>query len=173
MTKMNGDAYLYRNKVVKLEELCEIIKQVKSKGKRVVFTNGCFDILHKGHIHYLRKSREIGDCLVIGLNADTSVKRLKGSTRPLNTENDRAFVLEALDFVDYIVIFSEDTPLNIIREIKPDIYTKSGDYSLKNIIGPGLGSEHVENYGGQVVIMDFIDGYSTTSIVNKSVKDNN
>ena len=134
--------------------------------KRIVFTNGCFDIIHRGHISYLRESRQLGDLLIIGLNSDKSVKRLKGPERPINNQTDRAFVLEALDFVDYIVIFDQDTPLSIISAIKPDIYTKAGDYSLDNIIGPGIGADYVTSYGGIVKIIDLVKGYSSTRIIN-------
>lgn len=148
-------------------ELASIVAALKNDGKKVVFTNGCFDILHRGHIQYLRASRKLGDILIIGLNSDNSIKRLKGESRPINLEEDRAYILEALDFVDFIVIYDDDTPLNLIYQLKPDYYTKSKDYSLSNIIGPGLGSNIIEQYGGQVVLMDYIKGYSTTSIINK------
>lgn len=107
----------------------------------------------------------MGDVLIVGLNSDRSVRRLKGVNRPLNSEIDRAYVLEALDFIDYIVIFNNDNPLKIIQEIKPDYYTKSGDYNMSNIIGPNLGGDIIEGYGGQVVIIDYLKGYSTTSII--------
>lgn len=160
--------YNYRKKIIPIVELVSIVERTKNEEKKVVFTNGCFDILHKGHIHYLRASRELGDILIIGLNSDNSVKRLKGEARPINCELDRAYLLEALDFVDFIVIYNDDTPLNLICALKPDYYTKSKDYSLSDIIGPGLGSDIVEQYGGQVVLMDYMKGYSTTSIISKN-----
>lgn len=160
--------YKYRKKTITFSKLVSIVEKLKSSGKKVVFTNGCFDILHKGHIHYLRASKELGDILVIGLNSDKSVKRLKGESRPINVEVDRAYLLEALEFVDFIVIYDDDTPLNLICKLKPDYYTKSKDYSLADIIGPGLGSDIVEQYGGQVVLMDYMEGYSTSSIISKN-----
>lgn len=160
--------YIYRKKLYSQNEIINIVLDLKKKNKKIVFTNGCFDILHRGHICYLRKSRELGDALIIGLNSDKSVKRLKGEKRPINSEKDRAYLLEALEFVDYIVIFNEDTPLKLIQKIQPDYYTKSGDYSINNLIGPNMGREIIESYGGHVVIMDFEKGYSTTSIINKS-----
>ena len=164
---MYTSKYYYKKKTLSFMELASIVAALKNDGKKVVFTNGCFDILHRGHIQYLRASRKLGDILIIGLNSDNSIKRLKGESRPINLEEDRAYILEALDFVDFIVIYDDDTPLNLIYQLKPDYYTKSKDYSLSNIIGPGLGSNIIEQYGGQVVLMDYIKGYSTTSIINK------
>lgn len=159
--------YKYRNKVCSKAQILDIVINLKQCDKKIVFTNGCFDIIHRGHIQYLRKSRELGDLLIIAINSDESVKRLKGADRPINSEKDRAYVLEAMEFVDYIVIFNQDTPLELIKLLKPDFYTKSGDYSLHNVIGPNLGSEIVESYGGKVVIMEYIKGYSTTSLIIK------
>lgn len=156
--------YKYNKKIVCIEELLNIINTLDRQ--KIVFTNGCFDILHRGHIKYLRESRSMGDILVVGLNSDESVRRLKGDNRPYNNENDRAYILEALDFVDYIVIFNEDTPLNLINMIKPNIYTKGGDYDLNDIIGPNLGSSIIEAYGGQVKLIGFQEGYSTTKLLN-------
>lgn len=157
--------YRYRKKLISLPELLKVVQKLKSVDKKVVFTNGCFDILHKGHIHYLRKSRMMGDVLIVGLNSDSSVRRLKGAGRPINSEQDRACLLEALDFVDYIVIFHDDTPISLIQQMKPDFYTKSGDYDVRNIIGPGLGSDIIEAYGGRAIIMEYVKGYSTTSLI--------
>lgn len=159
--------YCYKKKVVSAAEISDIVDNLKKVHKKVVFTNGCFDILHRGHIHYLRESKKLGDVLVVGLNSDSSVKRLKGDSRPINNEEDRAFLLEALDFVDYVVIFDDNTPLKLIDRLKPDYYTKSGDYSFENIIGFGLGGDIVEQYGGRAVIIEFVNGYSTSSIISK------
>lgn len=159
--------YCYKKKVVSVAEISDIVDNLRKGNKKIVFTNGCFDVLHRGHIHYLRESRKLGDLLVIGLNSDSSVKRLKGASRPINKEEDRAFLLEALDFVDYVVIFDDNTPLKLIEKLKPDYYTKSGDYSFDNIIGSGLGGDIVEQYGGHVVIIEFVDGYSTSAIISK------
>lgn len=156
----------FPTKLIPISKLPSVIKDLRSNDKKIVFTNGCFDILHKGHVYYLRESKALGDILFIGLNSDASVKRLKGDDRPINSELDRAYILDALEFVDFIVIFEEDTPLNLIQEIRPDVYTKGGDYSLENIIGPGLGSRIVEDYGGSVVLVKLVEGYSTTALIN-------
>ena len=133
------------------------------KTHRIVFTNGCFDILHRGHIHYLSKARELGDLLVVGLNSDSSVKRLKGKGRPVNDQSARAEVLGALVMVDYIILFEEDTPLQLIRSIRPDVLVKGGDYKTEEIVGQG----EVISWGGSVVTVPLLEGYSTTAILNK------
>lgn len=135
--------------------------------RRIVFTNGCFDILHCGHITYLAKARQLGDMLVVGLNSDASVRRLKGQQRPVNNESSRAQVLAALEMVDYVTIFEEDTPYNIITKIKPDYLVKGGDYQIENIVG----ADFVFQYGGQVLTIPFVNGFSTTSIID-SLKNN-
>lgn len=123
----------------------------------LVFTNGCFDILHRGHVEYLQASKALGARLVVGLNSDRSVRRLKGLSRPVNTQEDRAAVLLALKCVDEVIVFEEDTPLRLIQEIKPDIITKGGDYSAENVTGFGL---------AKVIVMPYLDGYSTTRVLN-------
>lgn len=132
-------------------------------GKKIVFTNGCFDLLHVGHVRYLQEARRLGDLLVVGLNADASVKRLKGPTRPLQTENDRAEILAALGCVDFTTLFEEDTPENLIKMVKPDILVKGGDWKIEQIAG----GPFVQSYGGQVLSLQFVEGKSTTNIVNK------
>lgn len=124
---------------------------------RVVFTNGCFDILHRGHIEYLKQSRSLGDFLIVGVNSDASVRRLKGDSRPFNTEANRVAMLEALRCVDKVVVFDADTPYKIIQEICPNIITKGGDYVAADVVGSDL---------AQVVILPYLDGYSTTRILN-------
>lgn len=133
------------------------------KNQKVVFTNGCFDILHIGHIRYMQKAAKLGDILVIGLNSDASVRRLKGKDRPINSQSDRAEILCALGFVDYIVIFDEDTPYNLISMIKPDVLVKGSDYNHKNVVGTDI----VEARGGKLVLIPFIEGKSTTNIIEK------
>ena len=160
--------YLLKNKLITLDKVVEYVGDLKKEGKTVVFTNGCFDIIHKGHIDYLRKSRLLGDCLIIGLNSDDSIKILKGNSRPINQAHDRAFVLEAMDFVDYIVIFDEGTPLELIKHIKPNVYTKGGDYDLDNIIGYGIGKNIIENYGGEVRLIPLVSDISTTAIIGRT-----
>jgi len=135
----------------------------ENQGKRIVFTNGCFDILHKGHVSYLNEARKLGDLLVIGLNSDASVKRLKGPERPINNEKDRQFVLGNLRAVDFVEIFEEDTPLSLILKIKPNILVKGGDWKIDQIVG----AKEVIASGGEVFSLNFVDGYSTTSIITK------
>lgn len=131
--------------------------------KRIVFTNGCFDILHIGHIRYLQEAAKLGDVLIIGLNSDESVRRLKGSDRPINNENDRAEMLSSLGFVDYVSIFEDDTPLDLIKTIQPDVLVKGGDYKPEDIVG----REIVEGRGGKLVLLPFVEGKSTTNIIEK------
>ena len=135
----------------------------QQKNKKIVFTNGCFDILHIGHVKYLKEASQLGDILIIGLNSDDSVKRLKGPERPINYEIDRAELLAALDFVDYIVIFEEDTPYELIKRIQPDILVKGGDYCYDNVVGTDI----VEKRGGKLVLIPFVEGQSTTNIIKK------
>ena len=135
----------------------------QNSGEKVVFTNGVFDVLHIGHVTYLAKAAELGDKLIIGLNSDASVKRIKGESRPINNEANRAALLAALFFVDAIVIFGEDTPLNLISTLLPDILVKGSDYTVENIVG----SKEVLSNGGEVKTIDFVDGHSSTSIIEK------
>lgn len=134
-----------------------------NKGKKIVFTNGCFDILHRGHVTYLAEARKLGDLLVIGLNSDASVKRLKGPERPINNEKDRQYVLSQLKSVDFVEIFEEDTPLNLILKVSPQILVKGGDWKIDQIVG----GKEVISRGGDVFSLRFVDGYSTTSIIHK------
>lgn len=124
-----------------------------------IFTNGCFDILHIGHVNLIKYARSLGDYLIIGLNSDNSIKKLKGDTRPINCEKDRKQILESLKFVDEVIIFEEETPLNLIKKIKPDVIVKGGDYNKEQVVGHGL---------AEVVIFNYIDGYSTTKIIKST-----
>ncbi len=151
------------NKISDLPKLIALISGWKSQGKKVVFTNGVFDLLHIGHITYMAKAAELGDKLVIGLNSDSSVKRIKGPDRPVNDQNSRAALLAALFFVDAIVVFQEDTPINVITTLMPDILVKGADYAIENIVG----AKEVIAGGGQVKTIDFVEGYSSTSIIQK------
>jgi len=135
----------------------------KFQGEKVVFSNGVFDLLHTGHITYLTKAAKLGGRLVIGLNTDNSVKRLKGPERPVNDENSRALLLAAMFFVDAIVLFDEDTPINLITELQPDILVKGADYTIDRIVG----AKEVIDSGGEVKTIDFVDGFSSTSIIQK------
>lgn len=134
--------------------------------KKVVFTNGCFDILHVGHVKYLKEAKAQGDLLVVGLNSDSSVKRLKGNERPIQNENDRGEILSALECVDYVTLFEEDDPRNLIQLVKPDVLVKGGDWKPEQI----LGSDFVLSYGGEVKSLQFVQGRSTTNIVSKILK---
>lgn len=151
------------NKITNLLKLQAQMSVWKSEGKKVVFTNGVFDLLHIGHITYMAKAADLGDKLVIGLNSDSSVKRIKGDDRPVNDQNSRAALLAALFFVDAIVVFEEDTPLNLITALMPDILVKGADYAIENIVG---GKEVIAN-GGEVKTIDLVEGYSSTSIIQK------
>lgn len=155
--------------IEKIKSLSEAQKKIadwKSKGDKVVFTNGCFDIIHLGHVDYLEKARGLGDRLVLGLNTDDSVSRFKGPERPLQDQNSRARVLAAFQFIDLVVFFNEDTPLNLITELMPDILVKGSDYLAENIVGADV----VNKGGGVVKTIDFVPGYSTTRIVEKIKK---
>jgi len=145
-----------------LNQIVEMIRELKLSGKSIVFTNGCFDILHRGHVAYLQSAKDMGDILIVGMNTDASVKRLKGNDRPVNTLEDRAFVLSALKSVDYVIPFDEDTPLILIQSIHPDILVKGGDYTLDTIIG----AKEVLAHGGKVEVIPFVEGKSTTSIID-------
>lgn len=137
---------------------------LRNQGKKIVFTNGCFDLLHIGHVRYLQEARSLGDALVVGVNSDESVKRLKGPTRPVQNESDRAEILAALAAVDFTVIFNEDTPENLIHKVRPDILVKGGDWKIDQIVG----APFVMSYGGKVMSLQFVDGKSTTKIIEKA-----
>ncbi len=141
----------------------KIVECEREKGKRIVFTNGCFDIIHAGHVDYLEKAKALGDFLVVGLNSDESIKRIKGPCRPINPQEYRKRVLEALKPVDLVVIFEEDTPERLIKEIKPDVLVKGGDWKIENIVG----ADFVMSYGGIVKTIDFVYDVSTTKIIEK------
>ena len=145
------------------KELDELISSLKSQNRKIVFTNGVFDIIHRGHVEYLNEAKKLGDVLIVGLNSDSSVKQIKGDSRPVNSENDRAFVLVNLKAVDYVVIFEEDTPYILIKSIVPDVLAKGGDWKTEDIVG----SDIVLDSGGKVLSLKYIENYSTTGIINK------
>ncbi len=147
--------------IVPREQLSAVLQPHRHRGDRIIFTNGCFDLVHAGHLTYLRTARSLGDCLVVGLNSDDSVQRLKGKGRPILPQQDRALLLDALQFVDYVVIFEEDTPESLIREVRPHLLVKGGDYRPWEIVG----ARFVTAYGGHVAILPYIAGKSTTAIV--------
>lgn len=150
-----------RHKIVPQSFFVE--KEEQLHKQKIVFTNGCFDILHVGHVTYLAQARQLGDILVLGLNSDASVKRLKGPSRPINDEHSRALVLAALESIDYVVVFEEDTPYNVIAKVKPDVLVKGGDYQIKDIVGADI----VQQRGGLVTTIPFVDGFSTTSTIQQ------
>ncbi len=149
--------------IITKEELKKVIENLKKENKKTVFTNGCFDILHIGHTRYLKASKNCGDVLVVGLNSDISVKKIKGESRPINPQNDRAEILSELNFVDYVVIFDETSPSDLIDYIKPDIYTKGADYTIETLPeAPVVKKNNIE-----VHFIKFVEGKSTTSVIKK------
>ncbi|MBP2652422.1 MAG: hldE 2 [Firmicutes bacterium] len=150
-------------KIVDRQAIAAISEQLKLSGKTVVFTNGCFDILHAGHVRYLAAARALGDYLIVGLNSDQSVRNLKGPTRPVNTEEDRAEVMAALAAVDYVVVFADRTAEGLVTDLKPDIYVKGGDYEIKNLPE----AEIVARYGGKTVLIPEVPGRSSSNIIGK------
>ena len=151
------------DKILDEKSLEEMLKLWRKEGKTIVFSNGCFDILHRGHVEYLSKAADLGDVLIIGLNTDTSVKRIKGPSRPVNDEKARAVVLAALEFVDAIMFFDEDTPYNLIKRVQPDVLVKGKDYKAEDIVGYDI----VINKGGKVETIELVDGFSTTKTIEK------
>jgi D-beta-D-heptose 7-phosphate kinase/D-beta-D-heptose 1-phosphate adenosyltransferase len=145
------------------ESIERILEKKRAEGQTIVFTNGCFDLLHAGHVRYLQKARQLGNLLVLGLNSDASVRRLKGEKRPLLDQGERAHILAALECVDFLVIFDEDTPLELIKKVRPDILSKGGDYLPDEVVG----KDYVESYGGRVELVQFVEGKSTTGIIEK------
>ena len=151
-----------KNKLIQLSQAKKIIDVHRATGKRIVFTNGCFDLLHVGHITYLHQAAELGDVLVVGLNSDRSVRRLKGIKRPVIGQRDRAAILAALQCVDFVLIFDQDNPLELIESLRPDVLVKGGDYKKSQMVGRDL----VESYGGSVITTSVVEGVSTTRILS-------
>jgi len=149
-----------------LNDIKKLREKIRIENRKVVFTNGCFDIIHKGHVTYLNEAKSLGDHLIVGINSDDSVKKLKGKDRPVNNEYDRAFVLDNLKSVDDVLIFNEDTPYDIIKEIIPDLLVKGGDWKEEDIVG----SDIVKMNGGKVISLQFVNNYSTTNILEKIEK---
>jgi len=163
LTELENAFYSEKKKIFhKAKEIIPKIEILKREEKRIVFTNGCFDIIHRGHITYLQKAKALGDVLIVGLNSDESVRKLKGEDRPINNQEDRALMLSSLEFIDYVVIFDEETPYKLIKEIKPDILVKGGDYKIEDIIG--------REFAKETVVFPFVEGYSTTSIISRIKK---
>ncbi len=149
--------------IIPWDELDSFFKKLRDEGKTIVFTNGCFDIIHVGHVRYLKKAKELGDVLVVAVNSDRSVREIKGEGRPIVGERERAEILLSLKPVDYVTIFDDTSPLETIKKVKPHILVKGGDWTPETTIG----REFVESYGGKVIIIPYVEGYSTTSIVKK------
>lgn len=155
----SGTSFWYENKIVEIKDISELVKKWKKSGQTVVFTNGCFDVIHIGHLDYLNKARRLGNKLIVGLNSDASVRRLKGENRPVNGQDERLRMLAALQCVDVVIVFDEDTPENLISKIHPDFLVKGGDYKREEIVG--------RQYAKEVITIPFVDGFSTTSIIEK------
>ena len=153
-------------KILDIEVLKKHIASLKVKGETIVFTNGCFDIIHSGHIHTLSEAKALGTKLIVGINSDASVKRLKGEKRPVLSEDERALIVAALSFVDFVILFEEDTPFNLIKNITPTILVKGGDYKIEEIVGADI----VLNNGGSVEMIPFLSGFSTTNTIEKIIK---
>jgi len=147
-------------------ELKKIAEKLRKRGKKIVTTNGIFDILHIGHIRYLREAKNLGDILIVAVNSDSSTKNIKGPRRPLNNENDRAEALAALECIDYVALFNEDNPKNILEAIKPDVHVKGGDYKIEDIVE----KETVEKNNGRIVLIKKVDGYSTSELIRKIIE---
>ncbi len=158
---------MIKNKIKTKDDLKVALSELKAKKKRIVFTNGCFDLLHAGHVSYLEKAKGAGDLLVIAINSDNSVKRLKGKGRPIQELDDRLKILASLECVDFVTSFDEDTPKEIIEELEPDIIVKGADYKEKDVVG----RDHIKKSGGKVIIIPLLQGRSTTSLI-KSIKNN-
>ena len=150
-------------KILNINELSQNIKEWRLNGDKIVFTNGCFDLIHLGHLEILARSADLGDKLIVGINSDMSIKKIKGNSRPIIEEDSRAKQLAAIEFIDAVILFNEDTPYNLINILKPDVLTKGGDYKKDDIVGNQL----INKEQGEVVIIPLTQGYSTTSILEK------
>lgn len=164
---MSKDNFILLNKkIIENQFVEQKIINIKAKNKKIVFSNGCFDIIHRGHIEYLAKASNFGDITIVGLNSDQSVKKLKGKNRPVQNQDTRALILAAFSFIDFVVIFNEDTPYNLIKLIKPDFLIKGADYKPEEIVGFNI----LQSYGGQVKTIELTKGHSTTNIIDKILK---
>jgi len=155
------------SKVKPPEELAQELLRHQKQGKKIVFTNGCFDLLHVGHVRYLRQAKAVGDFLVVAVNSDASVRRIKGASRPVQSEADRAEILAAMECVDYVTIFKQDTPLSLIENLVPDILVKGADWPLDKIVGRKV----VERAGGRVAVIDYWEGVSSTELIQRICRD--
>jgi rfaE bifunctional protein nucleotidyltransferase chain/domain len=157
---------LFEKQLLSLDEAKEVVEQTQQQGKTVVFTNGCFDILHAGHVQYLAKAKALGDVLVVAINSDASVRRIKGEKRPINHQDDRAYILKNLKSVDAVLLFEDETPLHVIETLLPDVLVKGDDWAIEKIVGKDV----VEAHGGAVQTISFLDGRSTSGTIEKVVK---
>ncbi len=160
---------MIKNKIKDIETLTGIVRALKKKQKKIVFTNGCFDILHYGHAAYLESAKNKGDILIVAVNSDSSVRQIKGKSRPINAQRDRARVIAALESVDYVTIFPQITPLSVIKKIQPDVLVKGADWKVSSIVG----AEVLKTYGGKIMRAKLLKGYSTTKLIEKIVQKNN
>jgi D-beta-D-heptose 7-phosphate kinase/D-beta-D-heptose 1-phosphate adenosyltransferase len=160
---MNLLESIFNKIILDHQQLKSRIEKFKQENKSIVFTNGCFDILHTGHVTYLAKAKELGDVFIVAVNSDASVRRLKGNHRPINKLEDRMFLLASLCFIDIVTFFEEDTPIEILKIIHPNIHVKGGDYKIDNLPEKTI----IESYGGKIVLIPFLEGYSTTKIITK------
>lgn len=152
-----------KNKRISINNIKKLAKKYKVQGKKIVFTNGCFDLIHEGHIRYLDKAKKLGDILIVGINSDKSVRKIKGGGRPILNEKERVIILSSLEMIDYIIVFNEDDPIELIKKIQPQYHVKGGDYKPKDL----KETKTVEKYNGKIVIIPFVKGKSTTNIINK------
>ena len=159
---MLSEKYFTDYKIIAFSEISAKVSEWRKEGLRIVFTNGCFDLLHVGHVRYLQKAAAFGDVLIIGLNSDSSVRKIKGPSRPILSQNDRAFLLSAIEVIDCVVVFEEESPLRLIEKVCPNVLVKGGDYIKENIVG----HDFVLENGGKVEVVDLLKGKSTTGIVN-------
>lgn len=153
------------DKIVVFPKLRTVVSKLKAKNKKIVFTNGCFDLIHAGHVKYLEKAKSFGDILIVGINSDSSMKKIKGSKRPIIAQGDRARIIAGLESVDYVSIFDETTPLRLIKAVKPDILVKGADWNLNKIVG----ADYIKSYGGKAVSIPLVKGRSTSDMIRKIV----
>jgi rfaE bifunctional protein nucleotidyltransferase chain/domain len=154
---------IIQQKIYTLDNLVRLANQWHMLSKKIVFTNGCFDIMHQGHNTYLLQAAEFGNKMIVAVNTDNSVKKLKGEKRPIIDQNSRAFNLACQTYVDAVILFDEDTPLDLILKLKPDVLVKGGDYTIETVVG----AQEVKQYGGEVKVIPFLEGYSSTAVINK------
>ena len=159
---MFAEEYFNDRKIIEFSDVSEKVSKIRKDGQSIVFTNGCFDLLHAGHVWYLKKASNFGDILILGLNSDSSVRGMKGPNRPIFPQEDRALLLSSLEVIDYVILFDEETPIRLIKEICPNVLVKGGDYVKEDIVG----YDFVKKNGGSVELVRFLEGKSTTNIVN-------